>query len=516
MYAETSSENHRPHDPANGFPVAPEDADFIIYCRSGGLASDTRPKADEQGDDIAGLGTKASPVAGPVGVQRLVGRYLEQGARVWVRLAGGLTDEEKAAGVDPWVNPSSMRQYPVRSLFIGGTEAYVNSVFWDGPENLVAYAVQPTIVNLEPDPSTNGRTRWRISNASAFAANELNGRYLQVRRNGLLVSFEMQITGLTLDGGVGPNGYIYTDNGNYTNGGGTFSTATDTFRCVSRAAEFIPTSRPGTVDGGVGGADGIALHGFGASNPFGRLTNGLNPRPTFRWVGFENLNCRGARGVYFDRCAFYHSLNFMDSSLSFRGCVVDSQVTSTFRNCYVNIEDTPLATEAQEYNGYATVEGGPSNALGNPIHPDVGGQGLYFFSASGSAGGLQLFGGQFNTRKGLSVEGGIIVHNAGRLVMPAPGSAHSVHVRNCTGVGTAAVRLRGDSVFMLEKNNLSFVNVTNHLKLESGAAIDLGTGAGQFSEAAGWNGNFCRRLEVNGAGKPTGDNSAVRDTAIYE
>jgi hypothetical protein len=52
---------------------------------------------------------------------------------------------------------------------------------------------------------------------------------------------------------------------------------------------------------------------------------------------------------------------------------------------------------------------------------------------------------------------------------------------------------------------------TNHLQVETGAAIETGTGAGQFNEAAGFNGNFLR-LDTSVPTAPTGDFSRIFKT----
>lgn len=115
-------------------------------------------------------------------------------------------------------------------------------------------------------------------------------------------------------------------------------------------------------------------------------------------------------------------------------------------------------------------------------------------------------------RKGLSVDGGIVVRG-GKFIMTNP--SYQLVISEAAGVGDAAFTVTEDGLAIIYTNALGFKNVTNHFKVGIGAAIDLGSGAGQFNQVAGWNGNFSRRLEVNGSGKPTGDLSAIRDAAVW-
>lgn len=504
--------------PTDGFPYVPTDTVTPIYLRSPGLASDTNPTVTRplewalRGNDNNAGDNEEEPLITPWGVFNRFARRAEEGERFAVYMAGGLTDAEVEAGVNPWFGQcSSMRQYATRGLHLFGGEAYINNFRWQGPPKGVLIGTQPVIVNIQPDPATNGRTRWRISNASSFSANGLKGYYLRVTRAGTRASFEVPIDGNDLDGGVGPNGYLYTSHGNFTAGDGTYEN-TDTFEVIYRAAEFIPTSRA-SGDAGVGGADGITLTGWGTANWQGRLVNQVNPVPTFAFLGFENLNAFGAHGISFDRCAFYHSFNAFNSSLDFRGCIIDAQITTQFVNCRINEVAATLYTEPQAYNGF--VDDSVLAGEVAPLNPDVGGPSLYAFSQSGSAGGIIQRGGLFRLPKGLVVEGGIVVTDGGRFVMAPDGVAHTLHCRDTIGAGTGALHVKGDSVAIIDPSDYSTKNVTADMKVGEGAAINLGTGSGQFSEVGGWAGNFDRSLEVNGGGKPTSDRSAIRTSVTF-
>lgn len=501
------------YDAAGGFPYAPVDDEQVIYIRSGGLADPVAPRVDEQGSDIMGTGSITSPLYSPNGVFIRFGRAAEEGKRFLVKLAGGLNDAQKLAGVSPWYGQcTSMRQYPTRGFNCTGSEAYINNFRWEGPLlGVVRNAL--TVTNVAPDgvsaywPYGNGRSRFTFTGAGP-----IKGDMLRVTRGGRLVLFEAQITE------VG-SGYFNVDIGNITNGGGLINTATDTFEAVYRAAEFIPTSRP-TGDSGVGGADGISLSGWGAANMRGRLTNGVNPAYTFTMVGFENLNLRDCHGLSFDRCYVYHDFKAFNSSLEFSGCGVDCQTPTVFVNCDVNVR-TSFSNEEQEYCGHADETDGTAartySASGplRPIDPTRGGCSLFFFSGS-AAGGLEVHGGRVHARKGMSFDGGLLLRWGARFVMNPPGQASPVHVRH-TG-SAAAIRLREDAVAYIEPRNVTCIDTTSELQLATGAAIIIGledgSDAGSFRDPLTWAGNFCRYSKT-AAGYPVGDFSAVRSTAVF-
>lgn len=501
------------YDAANGFPYAPVDAEQVIYIRSGGLAEPTAPRVDEQGSDIMGTGTVTHPLYSPNGVFIRFGRAAEEGKRFLVKMAGGLDASQKAAGVSPWYGQcTSMRQYPTRGFNNTGSEAYINNFRWEGPL-LGVVRTALTVTNIQPDgvsaywPYGNGRSRVSFTGSSP-----LKGDLFRVTRGGRLVLFETQITE------VG-SGYFCIDIGNISNGGGLISTTTDTFEAIYRAAEFIPTSRQ-TGDGGVGGADGISISGWGAANMRGRLTNGTNPAYTFTMLGFENLNIRNAHGLSFDRCTVYHDFKAFNSSLEFSGCNVDCQTPTVFANCDVNVRSS-FVNEEQEYCGHADeTDGSASRTLVgngplNPLNPSRGGCSLFFYSGS-AAGGLEVHGGRFHARKGVSIDGGLVLRWGARFVMNPPGQASPVHIRH-TG-SAAAIRLRDDAVAYIEPRNVTCIDIGSELELSTGAAIMIGkedgSDAGSFRDPLTWAGNFCRYSKT-AAGYPVGDFSAVRSTAVF-
>lgn len=494
--------------PLDGFPFVPTDHETPIYLRSPGLASDSNPSVTRPlewalrgNDDNAGA-SKTSPLLTPWGVLNRFGRRAEEGERFVVKMAGGLTEAEVTAGVDPWDGQcSSMRQYPTRGFTCDGGEAYVNNFRWEGPLKGVLRQAQ-TVTTLANEAPPTGRTKWRY-----FGAPPTKGDYLRVMRGGLKVTFEMQITEIGAE-------YFYTDNGNYA-GTGVFDPLTDTFHIIYRACEFIPTSRPGGVDAGVGGADGISLTGFGTANMRGRLTNGLNPAANFTMLGFENLNMRDCHGLSFDRCVVYHQWIAYDSSFELRGCQSNCQAPTVFVNCSVNVQ-SDRALETAEYRGHAEVEGGPA-PLGNPINPQIGGQGL-FLATELAGGGLRVEGGRYDPRTGLSADGGVVLRFGARFIMNQVGQADMVHLRYCPLAGQAGLKVLDDSVAYLYPNNVTTLDVNKDFIVGTGAGINKGAAGtvGSFLETAGWNGNFSRHLEVNGAGKPTGDHSAIRTVELWD
>ena len=525
-------DNFTDYDAEHGFPKAPVDKFTVIYIRSGGHASDTRPKADEQGDDFGGDGTMARPLYSPWGVFSKFARRAEEGEHFLVKMAGGLTEEEKAAGVNPWYGQcSSMRQYPSRGLELFGGEAYVNNFCFEGPLKGALVPVTGLVVtNVQPigegTIASNGRSRWRY-NSNAGALPQI-GSFARVRRSGRLVSFEMQVTGSVEDTPSGPNGYIYTDCGNFSNGGVFDVQNTDVVDFITHAAEFIPTSRPGGVDSGVGGADGISLCGWGSANMHGRLTNGTNPRYNFAMVGFENLNIRAFFGGGFDRCFIYHQFNVFDSSFSMRGCVVNCQLPTKYVNSQINVHGEVSSINEQvghfpevsenydEYNGDLSAA---DALLLKPLNLTTGGVSvLHTYVNEAVAGGAVIQGGRFEPRHGATFVGGLILQGGAQFVMEAP--VYPVCIRGVHDSGdAAAIWVKGNSVATLELRHVTMDDVDNHFRVGpyDSDPIQLGTevdpDAGTLRDPAAWNGNFCRYDVVGGY--PQGDFSAIRDTTKF-
>lgn len=514
--------------PDDGFPNVPTDKFTVIYIRSGGLASDTRPKLDEQGDDFSGDGTMENPLYSPWGVFSRFARRAEEGEHFLVKMAGGLTEAEKAAGVNPWYGQcSSIRQYPTRGLAFFGGEAYVNNFCFEGPLKGATVAVTGlTVTNVEPigagSLDNNGRSRWRY-NTNAGALPPI-GCFMRVRRAGRLVSFEMQVSGAEEDSPAGPNGYIFTDCGNFTNGGVFDVQNTDVVDFITHAVEFIPTSRAGGVDAGVGGADGIGLCGWGAANVSGRLTNGANARYTFTMVGFENFNVRAAHGLGLDRCFIYHQFNVFDSSLTMRGCVTNCQLPVKYVNSQINVAGHPGTVDDQNGHypqvdaGYDEYDGDLSSAdalLLKPLNLSTGGVSvLHSYVNEAVSGGAVIQGGRFEPTFGATFAGGLVMQGGARFVQQAP--AYPVLFRGVHDSGdAAALWVKADSVAIVDPRNLTFDDVDNDLRVGpyDSAPVALGaedgTTVGSFRETAGWNGNLCRYAVVGGF--PQGDFSAIRD-----
>lgn len=520
-----------PYQPETGFPVAPRDLFKVVYIRSGGVASVLLPRVNEQGSDIIGTGTMLSPLASLWGCFMKFGRLIEEGYHLLIKPAGGLTSAEIAAGVNPWYGQcSSIRQYPMRGADVKGTEAYVGSWSVEGPLLGAKVPMAFTVVNVEPlgelSATNNGRSRWRYNGNTAPYATPQNGTMLRVRRAGRLVSFEMQVTKSVPDGNPA-NGYVYTDCGNFTNGGVFDVQGGDVVDFITHAAEFIPTSRADGVDSGVGGADGIGLTGFAAANPMGRLTNGANWRSTWTMCGFENLNIRKFVGS-FDRCYVYHQFNCFDSAVSWRGSSINSQVPSYIINSETNVGPGPGSVDDQcghypevgaNYDEYQGDLSAADALLLKPINLSTGGVSLYnFYVTEASAGGLVVQGGRLEPRWGMTFVGGLILQGGARFVQQTPAYPVLFRVVHSNPAGDAAALLvKGDSVAIVDPHNLTFDDVDNDMGLGTGDPINRGnengSTVGSFLETAGWNGHFCRYAVTGGF--PTGDFSAIRDFNKY-
>lgn len=481
----------------SGF-TEPENDVVDVYVMGQVLASEPVVHPSLGNDSNDGL-TKATPLLTIDGVRRMVGRRGIEGKRIVVHLAGGGWVDGVSGVTDPWDGQcTSMRQYPVRSIFLGGSEAHMNSWCFRGPRKMQVLA--ETVINdFTAAPGNAGRTRWAYTGAGG-TGNAWCGYYLHVFRDGAEVSQPIQITESDAT-------YFYTDHGAYFQGQGIYDW-NDTFKVVQRAAEFIPTANPGDT----GGADSIAMQGWGAFNTHARLSSvigfedGRNPPFSFERLGFENLNVMAVPGVSFDCCYFYHQFSVRGGWAEFNGCTVESQVP-TYMCCETRGIGT--ATESQEFGGRAVVDAHASPPAGDPLWPSLAGPGLFGFRGGPLMIGADYARGVFRVWKGLSWNGGIVVRGQGSAFI-MPNDSHAVHIREAN----IGLHCRDGAMATVDPSVLFLVNVVASLKVGIGATIALGTGVGQFSEVAGWNGNFTRHLEGT-ATHPTGDLSRIADSRIW-
>lgn len=452
------------------------------------------------GDDNNDGLSKARPLLTMDGVRKMVARRGIAGKRIVVHLAGG----GYPTVADPWDGQcTSPRYYLVRDLFIGGSEAFENSWACEGPRKMVKQTESPLTINTFGADGL--RTRWDTAN-NLGDTNSLRGMWIRITRgaSGYEVTQPVQITGNT----AGANGSFWTDNG--PNTPGSVYETSDTYNIVSCAAELVSTN---SLDGDVGAADGLALQGFGASEIHGRATHGINPRLTFERIAFERLNSSGVAGLSFATCLFYNTTTFRGGWAEFMGCIVNSQDGFTFCS-----ESRPLgnSTETNEFNGRAVIqaEAPYPDVDADPMWPERGGIGLYV-----TQGGMRVGGdyarGVFRIWKSLSVEGELSVRGRGSaLVQPA--NINVLFIRYAGGIG---LHVRNGGVAIINDANglveIAALNAASALKVGIGASIALGTGAGAFREVGGWAGNFSRHLEVNGGGKPTGDDSRICESAVW-
>lgn len=548
--------------------------DQYVYVLSNIYSAEFWPQ-ETHADDSTATGTKRYPFLSFTEAVRRTGLKFIEGKRVVFMLGGGQNYQDRVPKADggfwtdgglydglarepvndPWDDQAvELRQYIVRSIQVGGSEAHWQSWAVRGPRKMMRIGAQPTITDFTyvRDPFDGvtpvGRTQWRyVGNTDLTYENDgAKGFYLRITRdggNGRIVetSHPVQITGSASDSPGSVNGYLYTDHGNYYHGQGIYDRDVDQFEIVVRGAEFIPTA----IVGDTGGADGIAITGFGSFDDHNRLSQptgrneGVNPIPTFERVGFENAQV-DAIGVWFDMNHFYHSASFR-GRLHFSGNTISS--TSDVNYNATSILGGFSVNASQEINQFCAravvaLAVTPDAGVGDPVRPDICGQSIYGVSGNGG-GGKFLIGsdhamGDFRVWKGFTWEGGVEVRGPGsRFVMPD--ISHTVHIPDAT-IGLWA---RNGAQVFIDPHTIFFGYgshaTTSHLKVGRGATIQLGGAGyparssivpslnaaddGTFVYGPKWNGNFSRHLESHTADSgylyPDGDSSAIRDSRVW-
>lgn len=445
--------------------------------------------------------TKATPCLTLDGVRRQVGRHATAGKRIVVHLAGG-----GWPGVaDPWDGqPTSPRYYLTRDLFVGGGEAFANGWSFRGPRKMLVRGGPITVTNFGGDGL---RTKWDTTGTGG-SGDDLKGSFVRVLRGAREVTQPMQITNNNASS-------FWTDNG--PNTPGSVYMTSDTYYFVDPAAEIVPTN---DLPGDVGGADGVATSGAGGADVHGRPSNGLNPGFTFERIAIENFRSNNVPGLSFDVVRFYGStpVTFRGGWVEFHNCIVLSQAGV---DMLAGSRVVGSTSENNEYNGRALVvdtdNPPPSSPTADPIWPARGGIGLYVTPGATPAGAGMRVGdarqsATYRIWRSLTVEGELTIRGKGSALYQ-PANLNLLFIRNPGGVGLRV--LDGAEAQIDAANGLVEITAVSQLKVGIGAAISLGTGAGQFNEVAGWNGNFSRHLETNGAGRPTGDFSRISDSSIW-
>ncbi|MDX1421520.1 MAG: hypothetical protein R3322_00180 [Kiloniellales bacterium] len=325
------------------------------------------------------------------------------------------------------------------------------------------------------------RTRLNMSASASWTDDDLRGRFVRVTRGGNLVIFECPITD-------NDSGSLVIDISTATN-----FLAGDTVEIVNPAVRISASGANAglvNISGGAGTANAGAL---GSSE-----TDGAN----FERLEFSNIWCADTF-LTFDRCrmgrgTFLSGLNINGGAANYvntisefgaiHGCT--SQATPAAR---LDSGSSPINT--------GTDDGTCILVVGAPF--EIG---------TGQNAATPGFSGVLQAAQTVSVYGtasgpGILVHGYGsRLRMDSGGGIPAVTGKDNEDVGLACrfgglARVNGGQ-------RCTITGLSGDLEVSGGGAVSYGTGAGEFEEVAGYNGNLTRGLDGTSTA-PIGDFSMI-------
>lgn len=379
-------------------------------------------------------------------------------------------------------NTSSVVEFVTESVHYGVSEGLVASGFtYHGPDMiLVTPATGPATAALDSTPAvrvdhtgaasgTEKRTRLDFTSASpGWTVDDFAGRFLRVTRAGQKVFWELPIVENGAD-------TIYVDTINIV---GTLLN-TDTVEIVTPAVSI-----KGPVASGV-----VTLHGFA-----GTLANGGgadSQGATFTNIDFTEIYAKEAHGLRMFGCRFGTQLGygnvFDGGNVGFSNVVALQGFILTDGNHAQHPSGLSAKAPISEtaITGLLSLNtlyiGGSSNTVPRGNASFISYQPISVYGASGNAVRVQGPGSTWLTQSTLIGSG-----NTGVGLICRWGAFADVN-------GGADTTISG---------------ATGALKVDIGSAINYGTAAGEFQEAAGWNGNFSRRLEGT-ATAPTAFTSTI-------
>jgi len=386
-------------------------------------------------------------------------------------------------------NTNTQVTYTVGSLHVGGgDEILVNSYVYRGPAMiLITPTTGPAAAALDSTPAvivnqagaadgTGRRTRLDFTSAApGWTTNDLAGNFVRVSRNGTRVFDELPIT-------ENNSSALFID-------------------CLGIVGVILSTDvveivEPAVIVSGLVSSFSV-VGGRGAGGFLGN-TIADEMGAVFERLSFSDMMSSGVDSLQFDRCRFGDNGGFgsiiMGGSVNFRNTITKGLtlqlLCSSTTHPVGRSDDAPLNPAVQvALNAIQSTLLIGGSAASNPRAPAclVFSYPVASYRAAGD--GIRIYG------------NGTSFMMDSNTALTGSGNAVGVTCKQggyCRINGGALTTIAGSS---------------GDLRLTTGATIKLGTAAGQFQEAAGWNGNFTRALEGT-ATAPTGDGSIITTHSI--
>lgn len=460
---------------------------FIGASYNDALSLDVYVDANNGNDSNTGL-SKTSPLRTLRAVQRKFPLFLFGEAKIRVHLAG-------TGGADPFDQPATPATYTEGSFFLGSAAPKIANFVYRGPQMVpfvpttgpssVGVAATPTqrILQNGTVDAAGRRTRFNAAGAPGWTVNDFRGTnaFLRIKRGSSLVLFELPITQNGAD-------FVVCD------------VAVDPGVVV--AGDILEIVRPGAVIVGQNDLQSISIRGHGASIAADGFANPAGQGQTFERIQFGTtlspVFILGA-GVGFDRCCFAFGVQQDGGVVDYLNCkCLDGLGAGVFSGGRMggnfmfprpDSADSPLAANQGVdifLNSIVVVGGGVFAGL------QYQGCGTVFA--------------WFTLSSYDSPETGIFVWNTGSMLSQQSSSTAAIMGDGNTTVGIHCVD--GGQAIVRGGKNTQITGAAGDLKVGTGAAVSYGTGAGQFEEAAGFNGNL-HRVGGSTPTVPLGDLSRI-------
>lgn len=408
-------------------------------------------------DKVNGFDGNRGSIESPLQTTRaLIERYpqfLANGARLIVHYAG--------AGADGFNAPTGVLTYDdSRTLLVYGGEALRNSICIRGPKMAPynpAAGIQSGAVTAVA--AVGKRTRIDRGAANPWTAQALRGQFVRIMRAGVMVCFELWIADNDADS-------LFIDD--------------EAFAAIVQVGDTLQLVQPAVIfTGDAANFNELSILGRGSDGPIFNIDTTQNCA-TFERVAFDGVTWVSGNGVTFDRCRITNLqvvggwCDMVNSVIAF-GC--------TWGGGCVN----------QQWNGRADAVGNPLNAssqLGFMLNSQgANGFGVGRRDVSGTVAMPGVYVAKWNcsmydvaSRAALEAFGPSLFYaNNGPKVVALQGdNTCSIGILVSHG---AEIRVNGGT-------DLAVGNTGDDINVDVLITAQYGNGAGQFEEAAGYNGNI--------------------------